>query len=186
MLSGCTMCSASACGMSSCSWLNVALSSPMRRFGAGARNSAGALPAACAADGHGPGTSGTWTRCSSGVQGVQHHLCRHGDRRPGVFHHLPERNRVRLRPAKVHRGVWKAATLTAFGAAFRRGSRCRRRLEEFAVLAGYVVAVGGDRPLGRSKPRQGIRRVISAATAGRARPCSRSRSVRRVPRRNHR
>jgi hypothetical protein len=66
MLSGCTMCSASACGMSSCSWLNVALSSPMRLFGAGARNSAGALPTACAADGRGPGTSGTWTRCSSG------------------------------------------------------------------------------------------------------------------------
>src|SRR3984885_7985173 len=27
---------------------------------------AGALPTACAADGHGPGTSGTCTRCSSG------------------------------------------------------------------------------------------------------------------------
>ena len=60
------MCSASACGMSRCSGLNVALSSPMRLFGACARSPAGALPAACAADGHGPGTSGTWTRCSSG------------------------------------------------------------------------------------------------------------------------
>jgi hypothetical protein len=37
------------------------------------------------------------------------------------------------------------------GAAFRRGSRCRGRLEEPVVLAGYVVAVGGDRPLGRSQ-----------------------------------
>jgi len=36
MLSDCTMCSTSACGMLSCSWLNAASSSPMRRFGAGA------------------------------------------------------------------------------------------------------------------------------------------------------
>src|SRR5271166_1187392 len=43
MLSGCTMCSASACGMLSCSWLNAVSSSPMRPFGAGARNSAKAL-----------------------------------------------------------------------------------------------------------------------------------------------
>src|SRR5437763_9172936 len=43
-----------------------ASSSPMRAYGAGARNSVKALPAACAAVGHGPGTSGTWTRYSSG------------------------------------------------------------------------------------------------------------------------
>jgi hypothetical protein len=32
---------------------------------------------------------------------------------PGVFRHLPERIRVRLRPAKVHRDVWEAAMSTA-------------------------------------------------------------------------
>ena len=66
MLFGCIMCSASACEMSSCSWPSVVLSSPMRRFGAGARNLARALPTACATDGHGLAISGTWTRCSSG------------------------------------------------------------------------------------------------------------------------
>ena len=66
MLSGCITCSASACGMLSCFWLSVALSSPMRPCGAGARNSARALPTACAAAGHGRETSGTSTRCSSG------------------------------------------------------------------------------------------------------------------------
>ena len=44
--------------------------------GAGARNSVRALPVACAAAGHGPGTSGTWTRYSSVSQGVQHYLWR--------------------------------------------------------------------------------------------------------------
>jgi putative transposase len=37
MLFGCTMCSASACGLSSCSWLNVASSSPTKPFVVGAR-----------------------------------------------------------------------------------------------------------------------------------------------------
>ena len=66
MLSGCTTCSASACGMLSCCWLNVALSSPMRRFVGGARSLARPSQTACAAADHDPGTSGTWTRCSSG------------------------------------------------------------------------------------------------------------------------
>ena len=50
---------------SSC-WLSGALSSPTRRFGAGARNSARALLAACAAAGPDTGISGTSTKCSSG------------------------------------------------------------------------------------------------------------------------
>ena len=37
-----------------------------RPYGAGARNSARALPTACDAAGHGQGTSGTWTKSSSG------------------------------------------------------------------------------------------------------------------------
>ena len=82
MLSGCTMCSASACGMSSCSWLNVALSSPMRLFGVGARSLAGALPAACAADGHGPRTGGTWTTCSSGSRAARRGSARRCARHP--------------------------------------------------------------------------------------------------------
>jgi DDE domain len=52
--------------MSSYSWLSVALSSPMRRCGAGARNSLRVSPTACAAAGHAQETSGTWTRSSSG------------------------------------------------------------------------------------------------------------------------
>ena len=66
MPSGCTTCSASACGMLSCSWLSAALSSPTRPCDAGARNSARVSPTACAAAGHGQETSGTWTRSSSG------------------------------------------------------------------------------------------------------------------------
>ena len=46
--------------------LSGALSSPTRPCGAGARNSAGASPTACAAAGHSPGLSGTSTRSSSG------------------------------------------------------------------------------------------------------------------------
>jgi hypothetical protein len=68
MPSGCSMCSVSACGTLRCFSRNVALSSRMRRFGAGAGNSAGASPTAYVAGGRDPATSGTWTRCSSGSQ----------------------------------------------------------------------------------------------------------------------
>src|SRR6202162_3780202 len=61
--------------MSSCSWLNEALSLPMRRSGAGARSSAKPLPAVCAAAGPGQETNGTSTKCSL-IQGVQHYLWR--------------------------------------------------------------------------------------------------------------
>jgi transposase-like protein len=75
MLSGCIMCSASACAMLSCFWLSEALSSPMRRCGAGAGSSAKALPPACAAAGRGPGT---WylDEVFIRIQGVQHYLWR--------------------------------------------------------------------------------------------------------------
>jgi len=56
-----------------------ASSSAMRPCGAGARNSARRLPAACATAGHGPGTSGTSMRSSSSSsenRGVQHDLWR--------------------------------------------------------------------------------------------------------------
>jgi putative transposase len=66
MLCGCTTCSASACATSNCFWPSGARSSPTRPYGAGARNSARALPTACDAAGQGQGTSGTWTKSSSG------------------------------------------------------------------------------------------------------------------------
>ena len=43
-------------------WQNEALPSPTRRYGAGAGNSAGALPTACAAADPTLATNGTWTR----------------------------------------------------------------------------------------------------------------------------
>jgi len=76
MLSGCTMCSGSACEMSSCSWPSVVLSSPMRRCGAGARNSARALPTACVTDCHGLAISGTLDEVFIRIQGAQHYLWR--------------------------------------------------------------------------------------------------------------
>jgi hypothetical protein len=70
MLSGCIMCSTSACGMFSCSWLNVVLSSPLRPFDVGARNSAGASPTTFAAAGHSLETSGTGTVCHEHISEV--------------------------------------------------------------------------------------------------------------------
>jgi hypothetical protein len=55
-----------ASGMSNCFWLNVAWSSPMRRFVGGASSSAGPSQTVRDAAGHDPGTNGTGTRCSSG------------------------------------------------------------------------------------------------------------------------
>ena len=89
MLYGCIMCSASACAMLSCFWLSAASSSPTRRYGAGARNSAGTLPAVCAAAVPDQATSGTSTRRSSGswafsiIFGRRGHGLRHLHDRPG-------------------------------------------------------------------------------------------------------
>ncbi len=92
MLSGCTMCSASACAMSSCSWLNVALSSPMRLFGAGAGSSAGALPTACAADGP-PRDRWYLDEVFVRMQGVQHYLWRAVDQHGVVLDILVQKRR---------------------------------------------------------------------------------------------
>ena len=59
--SGCITCSASACEMLSCCWLNVASLSLMSPFVSGARSSARHSRAVCDAADHGRETSGTWT-----------------------------------------------------------------------------------------------------------------------------
>ena len=61
--------------MSNCSWLNEALSPPMRRSGAGARNSARPLPTVYAAVGRG---RNKWylDEVFIRIQGVQHYLWR--------------------------------------------------------------------------------------------------------------
>jgi hypothetical protein len=93
-LSGCTTCSASAYGMLSCSWLSAALSSPTRRCDAGARNLVRVSPTACAAAGRGQGTSGTWTKSSSGSRAcsitsgapsIRMALCSTSSFRPGAM-----------------------------------------------------------------------------------------------------
>jgi len=72
MLYGCIMRSASACAMLSCFWLSAASSSPTRRCGAGARNSAGTLPVVCA----GPGDKWHLDEVFIRILGVQHYLWR--------------------------------------------------------------------------------------------------------------
>jgi hypothetical protein len=123
MLSGCTMCSASACAMSSCSWLNVALSSPMRLFGAGAGSSAAALPTACAADG--PGTGGTWTRCSSGCRRAALSLARRGSARRCARHPRSGAPRCQCRQALLQAPA-EATGLCAAGDGDRQAEKLRR------------------------------------------------------------
>jgi putative transposase len=64
--------------MSSYFWLNVALSSPMRRYVGGARTAAKPLPTACANAVPGPAASGTWhvDEVFIRIQGVRHYLWR--------------------------------------------------------------------------------------------------------------
>ena len=76
MLYGCIMCSASACAMLSCFWLSAASSSPTRRCGAGARNSAGTLPVVCAAARPRPGDKWHLDEVFIRILGVQHYLWR--------------------------------------------------------------------------------------------------------------
>jgi transposase-like protein len=70
------MCSASAYGMSSCSWLSMVLSSPMRLSNAGARNLARRTPTVYAS--RRPWTGDKWylDEVFIRIQGVQHYLWR--------------------------------------------------------------------------------------------------------------
>ena len=82
---GCITCSASAYGMSNCSWLNEALSPPMRRSGAGARSSARPLPAVCAAAVSSREQKWYFDEVFIRIQGVQHYLWRAVDQEGGVL-----------------------------------------------------------------------------------------------------
>jgi len=62
---GYILCSASACGVLSCFWLNAASSPPARQCDAGARHPTRALQIVCGVVGPGRATIGTSTRCLS-------------------------------------------------------------------------------------------------------------------------
>jgi transposase-like protein len=76
MRSGCITCSASACGMLSCFWLNVALSSLMRRFVGGARSLDRPSRATCDAAGHDLAIKWHLGKVFIRIEGVQHYLWR--------------------------------------------------------------------------------------------------------------
>ena len=79
--------------MSSCSWLNVALSFPMRLFGTGARNSAGALPARLRRRRPRPGDKWRRDEVFIRIQGVLHYLWRGVDQHGVVLDILVQEHR---------------------------------------------------------------------------------------------
>lgn len=123
------MCSASACETLSYSWLNAASWSPTRRYDAGARNSARVSLTACAAVGHGQGTSGIWTRSSSeskacstisGVPSIRMASCLTSSFRPGAMPTPPSASSGLLKGLQYVPRVIVTDKLRSYGVAQRQ------------------------------------------------------------------